>query len=459
MASSSSQPNSDELAQQPRYIPELPVSLQHYWRQSCLTPAMAHGEVLLSLPQVPFETSSSRQLASSALPGIWYGTDQVAPVDAVPNTLRHSGKVTSVFGTLQRAGVVTSSSGVLNRETNSVQPAEKFNVQPPLLNRWYKFSGVNSTVPLGSSESEVIFANCGDIGRFCKLFGYLTHQQSHKCSISCPGYNSVMAFHRLHKGRLHLEIRESNPTYGSEILDVKFCNSRPSESSQDTSTISTYWLNACYDYIGFYEQSNQPEDSPAVICACPDISRFIAFFKFFNIKHLESLASAHKILAGWKKSELEEATFQLPALRAGCPYLVLLLTQENAFHYDLTLLCNASLPVATLQASAYNMEAYDEAILCPDALLDRTKKAMMHMPGKNMAIVLNINLEQELQVIGWYLIKGTKQIGQILFLRAFDKAKRTTIWVGITKKSVIKLSCPHFWYKDNTKLGSNPRKR
>ncbi|KAJ7501128.1 hypothetical protein B0H11DRAFT_2224959 [Mycena galericulata] len=138
MANSNSHPNSDEPAQQLRYIPELPVSSQHYWRQSCLAPAMAYGEVLLALPQAPFEISSDgRQLALSALPGIRYGTNQAAPLDEVPNTLRLSGTVTSVFGTLQRVGIVTSSSG---GETNSVQPAEKFNVH------------LQSILPLGCPE-------------------------------------------------------------------------------------------------------------------------------------------------------------------------------------------------------------------------------------------------------------------------------------------------------------------
>ncbi|KAJ7106257.1 hypothetical protein C8R44DRAFT_745328 [Mycena epipterygia] len=85
-----------------------------------------------------------------------------------------------------------------------------------------------------------------------------------------------------------------------------------------------------------------------------------------------------EIASEWQAQLDPPAWIPKPCALCGRNTAVKNLTPANPLQYDLTLLQNPCLPVATLPAT-YNFEAYDRAILCPLALRDRMKKGVFNL--------------------------------------------------------------------------------
>jgi hypothetical protein len=143
--------------------------------------------------------------------------------------------------------------------------------------------------------------SCTDIRKFCELFHYLDlsglsalvecHQiketdstrgskmmgiNQHACSPSCPGYSNVLIFRCLNNRRKSVH----TPTVAGS-LHIVFDNWEVSISETD---VSTFTLNASYDFIGMDSPSNF--DGHVLTCTCDEISKFVSYYTQLTMAHL-----------------------------------------------------------------------------------------------------------------------------------------------------------------------------
>ncbi|KAJ7211840.1 hypothetical protein C8J57DRAFT_1604712 [Mycena rebaudengoi] len=117
--------------------------------------------------------------------------------------------------------------------------------------------------------------------------------------------------------------------------------------------------------------SEAPSSGPSSAALCMD-----------NL-HILPLAFSNDILVDVDDVEWQDYTHPPRWLPTPCAVYAHdttahLLTTEYPLDDDLTLLQNPSLPAETLPTT-YNLEAYDGAILCPERLIDGTRKSIMRM--------------------------------------------------------------------------------